>query len=150
QGKWEGKCDGVNLIIPVIADVRCAWHDAASYLRHSILADAGSRRGGRCRAWRARWRWPSGIAIGANQPITNQSSASSHFDWLSVTEVVNISPNAYPRTIGQVGSRFIEGGWELTGSVSYEEPDKKIRRRYRRGRNGSGDKCVCALLRDYT
>ena len=38
----------------------------------------------------------------------------------------------------------------LTGGVGYEEPDKKIRRRYHRGRNDSGYKCVRALHCDYT
>ena len=53
----------------------------------------------------------------------------------------------YPGTIGN-WCAFIEGGWELTSSVSHDEPDKEIRRRYHRRRNGSGYKCVRARRRD--
>jgi hypothetical protein len=39
----EGQRDGGYRIIPVIADVGRAWHDAAAYLIEHVLADA--RRG---------------------------------------------------------------------------------------------------------
>ena len=98
--------------------------------------------------WSARWRWPSGIAVGANEPIANQSPAvANSIGWRR--QVVDISPNAYPGTIGK-WCGFIEGGRELTGSVSDEEPDKEIRRRYHRRRNGSGYKCVRARRRDHS
>ena len=43
QGEWEGERDGGDLIIPVVADVRGAWHDAAAYLIYHVRANA--RRG---------------------------------------------------------------------------------------------------------
>ena len=131
----------------MVADIGAAGADRASGSSRRI---GWLARGRGCRAWRACWRWPSGIPFGTNEPIADQSASSSHFDWLRVAEVIRISPNAYPRTHGQVGSRLIEGGWELTGSVSDKKPDKKIRRRYHRGRNDSGYECVRALLRDYS
>ena len=39
----EGQRDGGHRIIPVIADVGRAWHDAAAYLIYHVRADA--RRG---------------------------------------------------------------------------------------------------------
>jgi len=39
----EWQCDGGHRIIPVIADVRGAWHDAAAYLIYHVRANA--RRG---------------------------------------------------------------------------------------------------------
>ena len=44
----EGQRDGGNRIIPVIANVRGAWHDAAAYLAYGVVA-ARSRRRRRCR-----------------------------------------------------------------------------------------------------
>jgi len=43
QGVREWQGDGGYCIIPVIADVGRAWHDAATYLIEHVLADA--RRG---------------------------------------------------------------------------------------------------------
>jgi len=43
QGEWEWERDGGDLIIPVIANVRGAWHDAAAYLIYHVRANA--RRG---------------------------------------------------------------------------------------------------------
>jgi hypothetical protein len=43
QGVWEWQGHGGDRIIPVIADVGRAWHDAAAYLIEHVLADA--RRG---------------------------------------------------------------------------------------------------------
>src|SRR4029077_4896382 len=75
QGVGERQRNGGDLIVPGIAAISCAWHDAAAYLSDGIIADARSRRSSRCRAWSARWRWPSGIAVGANEPIANQADA---------------------------------------------------------------------------
>ena len=44
QGEREGQRDGGDRIIPVIADVRRAWHDAAAYLIDHVHADARRRR----------------------------------------------------------------------------------------------------------
>ena len=127
----------------MVADIGAArgYRASASSCRITRLA-GGSRR----RTWRARWRWPSGIAIGANHPIAYQADA---FDGYGVAHVVNISPNAYPGTIGN-WCAFIEGGWELTSSVSDKEPNKEIPRRYHRRWNGNGYKCVRARPRDYS
>ena len=43
QGEREGQRDGGYRIIPVIADVGRAWHDAAAYLIYHVHANA--RRG---------------------------------------------------------------------------------------------------------
>jgi hypothetical protein len=43
QREWEGERDSGDCIIPVIADVRGAWHDAAAYLIYHVRANA--RRG---------------------------------------------------------------------------------------------------------
>ena len=43
QGEREGQRNGGHRIIPVIADVSCAWHDAAAYLIYHVHTDA--RRG---------------------------------------------------------------------------------------------------------
>ena len=43
QREWEWQGHGGNCIIPVIADVRGAWHDAAAYLVYHVRANA--RRG---------------------------------------------------------------------------------------------------------
>src|SRR5215475_10311821 len=55
-----------------------------------------------------------------------------------------------PGTIRKAWGGFIVGRWELIDRLSYDEPDKKIRRRYYRGRNGGSNKCVRALLRDHS
>jgi hypothetical protein len=44
QGEGERQGDSGDLIIPVIANVRGAWHDAAAYLTYHVRANA---RGGR-------------------------------------------------------------------------------------------------------
>jgi len=131
----------------VITDVRCAWHDTAPYLIDCVIANTRRRRRSRRRARRARWGWPSSIAVGANEPVANQTS---RFDCDSSTQIIDIRGLSDPGTIGKGWCRFIERGRELTGGVSYEEPDKEIRCRYHRGRNDSGYKCVRALLRDYS
>ena len=43
QGKREGQRNGGDRIVPVIADVGRAWHDAAAYLTYHVRANA--RRG---------------------------------------------------------------------------------------------------------
>ena len=43
QGEREGQRNGGDRIIPVIADVGRAWHDAAAYLIYHVRTDA--RRG---------------------------------------------------------------------------------------------------------
>ena len=43
QGVREGQRDGGDLIVPMIADVGRAWHDAAAYLIYHVQTDA--RRG---------------------------------------------------------------------------------------------------------
>ena len=43
QREWEWQRDRGDCIIPVIADVRGAWHDAAAYLIYHVRANA--RRG---------------------------------------------------------------------------------------------------------
>ncbi len=43
QGEREGQRHGGHRIIPVIADVGGAWHDAAAYLIYHVRTDA--RRG---------------------------------------------------------------------------------------------------------
>src|SRR3954465_7086483 len=88
QGEWERQRDRGYRVIAVVADIRGTRHDGIGYLRYSILAGARCRRGGRCRARRARWCWPSGIAVGANEPIANQTDA---FDCYRVAEVVRVS-----------------------------------------------------------
>ena len=136
----------------MVADIGAAGGYRASASSRRVARRAS---GGRCRAWRTRRRRPSGIAFGTNEPIANQTS---RFDCDSSTQIIDICGLSDPGTVGQ-GSRFIERGWELTGVVSYEEPDKndrqcelqepdkEIRRRYHRGRNDSGYECVRALLR---
>src|ERR1051325_2299077 len=113
---------------------------------HSRAGRRGVARPARCR-----WRWrgsTAGYALGANEPIADQLASSSHFDWLSIAQVVNIPSNAYPRTIGK-GGRFIERGWELTGRLREDEADKEVLGRYNRGRNVSGYKCVRVRVCDY-
>jgi hypothetical protein len=44
QGEREGQRDRGYRIIPVIADVSRAWHDAAAYLIYHVHADARRRR----------------------------------------------------------------------------------------------------------
>jgi hypothetical protein len=44
QREWEGQGDNGDCIIPVIADVRGAWHDAAAYLIYHVRANARRRR----------------------------------------------------------------------------------------------------------
>src|SRR5262249_9347244 len=46
QGVREGQWDRVDFIIPMIADVRCAWHDAAANLAYCVLI-----AGRTCRCW---------------------------------------------------------------------------------------------------
>ena len=43
QGEREGQRNGGHRIVPVIADVGRAWHDAAAYLIYHVRANA--RRG---------------------------------------------------------------------------------------------------------
>jgi len=43
QREWEGQGDSSDCIIPVVADVRDAWNDAAAYLIYHVRANA--RRG---------------------------------------------------------------------------------------------------------
>jgi hypothetical protein len=43
QGEWEGQRHSGDCIIPVIADVSGAWHDASAYLTYHVRANA--RRG---------------------------------------------------------------------------------------------------------
>jgi len=43
QGEREGQRNGGHRIVPVIADVGRAWHDAAAYLIYHVRTDA--RRG---------------------------------------------------------------------------------------------------------
>jgi hypothetical protein len=43
QREWEGQRHSGDCIIPVITDVRGAWHDAAAYLTYHVRANA--RRG---------------------------------------------------------------------------------------------------------
>ena len=58
-----------------------------SHLSDGIIATHGVSRSRRRRAWRARWRWPSGIAVGANEPIANQADA---FDGYGVAQIIDI------------------------------------------------------------
>jgi hypothetical protein len=44
QREWEGQRNGRYRIIPVIADVGRAWHDAAAYLTYHVRANARRRR----------------------------------------------------------------------------------------------------------
>src|SRR4029450_4165344 len=37
QGVREGQCHGGYCIVPVIADVRRAWHDTAAYLSYGVM-----------------------------------------------------------------------------------------------------------------
>ena len=48
----KGKRDGGDRIIPVIADIRRAWHDSAAYLSYCILGGAGVAVAVGCRSWR--------------------------------------------------------------------------------------------------
>ena len=72
QGEWKGKRDGGYLVIPVIANVGGARHNASGYLNYRKTC-AGYRRWGRrsrrgrrwagcrCRRWRRERYIPSGL-----------------------------------------------------------------------------------------
>ena len=65
QAIRERQRDGGDRIIPMIADVRCAWDDTAPYLSDRVVAHARGRgrrrrwsgRGCRCRSRSGRSRW---------------------------------------------------------------------------------------------